>query len=400
VTETTYSKDSGEGTQTSLLHSFAIASVLVVAGVAGSAMLLSNSEVDTQVGLPAVPVPTWLSSDSNATESESWLDLADRAFTSGSITEPLQDNAFYYYQQAVAVNHLDDRAREGLEKVVAYVIGDAENAIFRGDWPQARRSAEIVIDMLGSSAEANSVLERVRKFEQVEVYSQIAVNQIATDRLLSPLGDNALNSYEQILLLDPTNTEAQNGVQMIAQRLLAKSQSAVVDGDFAASAKYIEQARRVAPNLAGLNEAAQVTGEFAKLSRARAVEVQQQRKLETDQASQQAVVQPAPTEVDSTPQVPVAPVERVVNVSDLQILRNVTPVFPRRADVVKKEGWVELNFRVDEKGQVIDPEVVRSSDSVFEQSALTAVKKWRFSPYIESGVAVTVRSGVRFSFRP
>ena len=400
MTETTYNKASGEDSQTSLLHSFAIASVLVVAGVAGSAMLLSNAEVGTEVGLPAVPVPTWLSDDGGATESESWLDLADRAFTSGRITEPLQDNAFYYYQQAVTVNHLDDRAREGLDKVVAYVIGDAENAVFRGDWSQAKRSAETVIDMLGSSAEANSVLERVRKFEQIEVYSQIAVNQIATDRLLSPLGDNALNSYEQILLLDPGNTEAQNGVQMIAQRLLAKSQSAVVDGDFAASAKYIEQARRVAPNLAGLNEAAQVTGEFAKLSRARAVEDQQQREAETSPTNQQGVLQAVSADVDKAPQVPIAPVERVVHVSDLQILRNVTPVFPRRANVVKKNGWVELNFRVDEKGQVIDPEVVRSSDSVFEQSALTAVKKWRFAPYIESGVAVTVRSGVRFSFQP
>lgn len=405
MTETTYDENADQTGQTSLLHSFAIASVLVVAGVAGSAMLLSKPEIGSELSLPTVPVPTWLDPESSTVASDSWLDLADRAFTSGRMIEPVQDNALYYFHQAVESNSQDERAREGLGKVVAYVIGEAENAIYRSDWSEARQSAEAVIELLGSNAEASSVLDRVAKFEQVDVYAQIAVNQIATDRLLSPLGDNALHSYEQILLLDPGNTEAENGVRMIAQRLLAKSQSAVVVGDYAASARYIDQARKVAPNLAGLNEAAQVTGEFAKISRQRAIGGGALPNPVAEQAPKASAPQTLPDKkttvdpVQQATQVPAIPVETVLNVSDLQVLRNASPVFPRRAQSVQKEGWVELNFRVDEVGHVIDPEVVRSSDTVFEHSALNAIRKWRFAPHIQSGVAVTVRSGVRFSFK-
>jgi len=47
---------------------------------------------------------------------------------------------------------------------------------------------------------------------------------------------------------------------------------------------------------------------------------------------------------------------------------------------------------------VFDAEVVRSSDDAFESSALTAIRKWRFAPYVENGEPIAVRSGVRFSF--
>lgn len=393
MTEATYNKEPNQESQTSLLHSFAIASVLVVAGVAASAMLLSNTEVDAQVSLPAVPVPSWLDPGTNAVASDSWLDLADRAFTSGRITQPLNDNALYYFQQAVEANSLDERAREGLAKVVDYVLGDAENAIYQGNWAQARQSAQAVLDVHNADAAAEAVLERVTKFEKIDEYSQIALNQIATDRLLSPLGDNALHSYEQIMLLDPGSTEARNGMQMIAQRLLAKSQSAVVEGNYEASARYIDQARKVAPNLAGLNEAALVTGEFAKISKERAAEaVIQQELAEADAVAAESA--------ESAAKISAVPTEAVLAVSDLQVLKKVPPVFPRRAVAAQKTGWVELNFRVNELGEVIEPRVVRSSDAVFERSALNAIRKWRFVPHIVSGVVVPVRSGVRFSFEP
>ena len=85
--------------------------------------------------------------------------------------------------------------------------------------------------------------------------------------------------------------------------------------------------------------------------------------------------------------------------SDLTVERSVAPTFPRRTSGAQREGWVELNFRIDSQGSVFDAVVVRSSDQIFEPSALNAIRKWRFQPYVENGVSMPVRSGVRFSFR-
>lgn len=381
------------GSQASLLHNFGVASLLVVAGVVISGFLLTSEQTESSLDLPAMPTAVWLTEGATGTNTESWIDLADRAFASGRITEPVTDNALYYFHQAVLVNSADDRAREGLDKVVAYVIGDAETAVYESDWAQARRAAESILLLIPEHEGAQSVLARTKKFEQLEELSRLAVNQLATDRLLSPRGDNALSSYRRINRLDPGNAEAAVGIQTIAQRLVAKSQAAAFDGDFELSAKYMKQARGIAPNLGSLDQAAKMTDQFTKLTQEKAAEAQEVAK-EKAIAAQAAAAQPAEPAAAFAQNA-----DRIFSVSDLTVERSIAPVFPRRAEESQKEGWVELNFRIDTLGEVFDAEVVRSSDAIFESSALGAIRKWRFAPYIENGVALPIRSGVRFSFR-
>ncbi len=375
----------------SLLHNFGVASLLVVAGVVISGFLLTSEQTESSRDLPALPTAVWLTEGGADTGTESWIELADQAFASGRITEPVTDNALYYFHQAVLVNSADDRAREGLDKVVAYVIGDAEAAVYESDWAQARRAAESILVLIPEHEGAQSVLQRTEKFQQLEELSQLAVNQLATDRLLSPRGDNALSSYRRIARLDPGNAEAAVGIQTIAQRLVAKSQAAAFDGDFEASAKYMKQARNIAPNLGSLDQAAHLTDQFARLTQekeAEAAEVAKQQAIAAQQAA--AAGDAALSGGDS---------EIILGVSDLTIERRVAPSFPRRARATQQEGWVELNFRVNTRGSVVNAEVVRASDPIFETAALGAIRKWRFAPFKQDGVAVPIRSGIRFSFR-
>ena len=195
-----------------------------------------------------------------------------------------------------------------------------------------------------------------------------------------------MSSYRRILRVDPGNAEATVGIQTVAQRFVAKSQAAAFDGDFEASAKYMKQARSIAPNLGSLDQAAKLTDQFARLTQEKAAEAE----LEASAAELEGQVQKAEA-------LAAANANRIFNVSDLTVERSVAPVYPRRAGFTA-EGWVELNFRVDTSGKVFDAEVVRSSDDAFESSALTAIRKWRFAPYVENGEPIAVRSGVRFSF--
>jgi len=105
--------DGHQNSQASLLHNFGVASLLVVAGVVISGFLLTSERSETGLSLPALPVAAWQSEAAAGGGTESFIDLADQAFASGRITEPANDNALYYFHQAVLVNTADQEARAG-----------------------------------------------------------------------------------------------------------------------------------------------------------------------------------------------------------------------------------------------------------------------------------------------
>ena len=51
-----------------------------------------------------------------------------------------------------------------------------------------------------------------------------------------------------------------------------------------------------------------------------------------------------------------------------------------------KSGWVDLAFSITEMGMVDNVKVLDSSEKVvFDESAIEALRKWRFRPMIENG---------------
>jgi len=67
------------------------------------------------------------------------------------------------------------------------------------------------------------------------------------------------------------------------------------------------------------------------------------------------------------------------------------PVYPKSALSRGKQGYVIVEYSVDEKGFVRDPRVVAiEGDKVFEQASLDAVKKFRYAPRFIDGQPVAV----------
>ncbi|MBN2584920.1 MAG: TonB family protein [Planctomycetes bacterium] len=64
----------------------------------------------------------------------------------------------------------------------------------------------------------------------------------------------------------------------------------------------------------------------------------------------------------------------------------------------KVPGTVYIIFVVDERGRVTNPLVQKSSDSVFEEPALAAVKQWKFEPGKRNGQNVRFRMRVPITF--
>ena len=81
--------------------------------------------------------------------------------------------------------------------------------------------------------------------------------------------------------------------------------------------------------------------------------------------------------------------------TDVVPIVRVQPQYPLRASERGIEGWVEVEFTISKLGTVKDPVVLNSHpSSIFDRSALKAIKKWKYNPKIEDGEPVE-RSGVK-----
>jgi protein TonB len=81
--------------------------------------------------------------------------------------------------------------------------------------------------------------------------------------------------------------------------------------------------------------------------------------------------------------------------SDVAPIVRVLPVYPARAQERGIEGYVIVEFTIAADGTVKDAFVLESEPSkIFDRAALRAIRKWKYKPKVEDGVAME-RSGNR-----
>ncbi len=84
---------------------------------------------------------------------------------------------------------------------------------------------------------------------------------------------------------------------------------------------------------------------------------------------------------------------------DVVPLVRVDPDYPPKARQRRIEGYVDIEFTIGPAGTVKNPTVIAAHPpSSFERSARRAVRRWRYNPKIEDGVAVE-RQGVKVRLR-
>jgi len=87
--------------------------------------------------------------------------------------------------------------------------------------------------------------------------------------------------------------------------------------------------------------------------------------------------------------------EKIFNLSDLdrapEALVKVTPSIPPQLKQAGTHVVVVVLFVVDANGAVRNPEIYKTDDSHFNDTALFAIAKWKFRPGIKNGRRVNVR---------
>ncbi|MGJ8654774.1 MAG: energy transducer TonB [Opitutaceae bacterium] len=78
--------------------------------------------------------------------------------------------------------------------------------------------------------------------------------------------------------------------------------------------------------------------------------------------------------------------------------KQIAPVYPISARRRGLSGWVNAQFIIDQRGNVVDVKITRSSDPVFEQPSITALRQWKFTPGEKNGKAVTTRAETKIPY--
>ena len=93
---------------------------------------------------------------------------------------------------------------------------------------------------------------------------------------------------------------------------------------------------------------------------------------------------------------------RVLDLSELDQMPvaklRVIPVYPGGAKAKGTQGTVVVGLVLDEHGNVGEMMIVSSTDHVFDQATIDAVRQWKFSPGLKGGKPVNVRMSVPIVF--
>jgi protein TonB len=97
------------------------------------------------------------------------------------------------------------------------------------------------------------------------------------------------------------------------------------------------------------------------------------------------------------PEPVVEDLNRLYLISELTVLRQDPPVYPRSRSAT--DAAVDLELNVSASGTVDDIQVQNQAPTRFVKAARRAVSKWRFQPVLRNGRPISVRTSVRISFR-
>jgi periplasmic protein TonB len=98
------------------------------------------------------------------------------------------------------------------------------------------------------------------------------------------------------------------------------------------------------------------------------------------------------------PEVPTPSVVHVTNIDPAMLIHRVEPIFPTLARQTGREGRVELHALIGTDGVVRSLQTLEG-DPMFYQSALDAVRQWRYKPLLLNGHPVEIDTHITVIYK-
>jgi periplasmic protein TonB len=305
-----------------------------------------------------------------------------------------------------------DLARHQEDARVQHLAGLVEDRIRDGRLDDADDSARSYVQQLTAVAAANPATQRVthdliaaylRKAQQAAA----ARNGAEQDRWLNDARAAGMKPTELAAFQRDLASSRAKAAQAESERLLGLAHDRMTSGALTdppqdSAAYYLTQLQTSAPGDAGLAQASRdlaarlVDRARAAISAGRSgdADLAAARRWGADPAALAAAQQLA-----SAPKAQPPAANTAALATKLKQTRFANPEYPQTALNNRISGAVTLTYTVDTSGAPRDVRVVEASPpGVFDNAAVSAVKRWRYAPMVVSGAAVEVPVRTRVLF--
>jgi TonB family protein len=333
---------------------------------------------------------------------------ANARLEEGSLIEPSNDNARYFFELALSNDPGNTAAIQGLAVVASKLVLQAREQIDQGNFDNAqtllsdaRRLDPSSSDLAASTAALSGARDR-RQQEIRAAADKAAADRAAAERAAQQRAADERAATEKAaadkLAAEKLAADNLAAEQAAAERRAAEDQAAAEQAIAAQQASQPPVQQPLPEEPVSQSVAEQATAEpvaddvavgvdIAVAGPANVIETVEE-PPQTSVATQQQA-EPTPTAINSNP----------VSVSSLKRTKYVAPKYPRAAQRRGLSGWVDVVFTVDIDGTVTDISIRDSNPGeTFVNSATNAVEDWEFEPVIENGVAIQKRAAVRMMF--
>ncbi len=300
-----------------------------------------------------------------AAQADQFAALALERIKQEHLLEPAGDSGRFYVEEALRADPNSEAAQQAQQALALALLTAARGAIDRRDFARASNWLDSAADIAAPANIDNlrQVLLAARREAEGDAENQLlksAEERLRDDRLAEPENDSA--SYYLITLraVDPANAHLAGLTQELGARLVVKGKSALALQQYDAARSWLDDAAAIgysSPDASALK-----------------------RDLDAAVGRQKFLAD-------------------VVAANQLELLKSVQPVYPNKAQQRALEGWVELDFTVDDSGAVQDIGVrAASPPGVFDQAAIGALSQWRYKPVVRDGKPVSQRARIRIRF--
>src|SRR6185437_5537459 len=181
------------------------------------------------------------------TDLNTVLEQAQQALKDGRLDGQDGTSARELFQQAVAQEPDNDRARDGLRQVGQAELSSADAALQAGQFAQAQQQAAVARELLGGGSDVDRLDTLISRAQAAQVQTvDLAQQALAAGKLDGPQGAGAL--YQRVLQADPGNAVATHGLDLVGSALSVQAHDALESGDLAKAGASIEQLAALQPN--------------------------------------------------------------------------------------------------------------------------------------------------------
>jgi protein TonB len=355
------------------------------------------------------------------------------ALASGALIEPAEQNARFYLQSAQALAPSDPNLQQARQELAARLVTESRQAATAGNPELADNWANAAADLGADPADVAALhtaaqqLRGATKADSLVRTAALFNQRLAQARLIEPASDSAKYYLEQLSQAEPASAATLAARTAFGTRLLDEAHNAAKAQDLAGARRWLTEAQNAGASAeairaveaelgaapGGTAKAAGVANDSTAVagpakSSGVAQELAAAPAVAAKTAGMAADVPPppaAPARAMSTPagEPKTAADKTYIDASTLTRSHYVAPQFPVTARERLIEGWVDVQFLVNTDGTLSEVNIVGAQPvGVFEQTALDAVRRWRYLPVIRDGqtIAQLARVRVRFAVQP